>query len=492
MPQQENITIKLVGKDKFSKVFGSADKQLTGLRKRINQVGKASLVMGSALAVGIGAKAISAAAEFEKGMTNVATIVDTSTENMEEMGKKVKEIAKKVPVDIKDLTTALYNVRSAGISAGDAMKVLETSGKLAVAGLSTTEEAVDLLTSAINVYGDESHDAEQLADILFNTVKAGKTTVAELAQGFGKVAAIAKETGIGIEDLSAATAVLTTGGLKAAEAQTALKAMIANVLKPTADATEAAKKLGISFDLSALQAKGLSGMLKEISEKAGDDKQALADLFGSVEAANAIFTLASEEGGAAFNNILNEMTTGSGNLNTAFQKQNETTTNQYNLLKNNLNVAMMDLGVKILPPLIEAIKILPYWLEVIAEWWDEWTTALSKVFIWVDKVVKGLESIIQKGKEAAKYTGGIFSGGWRGDKNIKGIPFFAEGGVVPGPVGAPTPAIVHGGETIIPAGKSIGGNISITVTGNTFMGEEDFADKIADIIYKQLQLNAKI
>jgi len=35
-----------------------------------------------------------------------------------------------------------------------------------------------------------------------------------------------------------------------------------------------------------------------------------------------------------------------------------------------------------------------------------------------------------------------------------GLPGFAEGGVVPGPVGSPVLAVVHGGETIIPAGQA--------------------------------------
>jgi len=490
--QTENLIVKLIGKDQFSKTFATAETKIGGLHKKLGQFAKAAALAGAAFAVGIGIKSISAAAQFEKEMSNVATLVDTSKESMVDMGNKVRDIAKKVPVEISDLTKALYNVRSAGISAADATDVLETSGKLAVAGLATTEEAVDLLTSAINVYGDESHDSDKLADILFKTVKAGKTTVAELAQGFGKVAAIAKETGISIEDLSAATAVLTTGGIKAAEAQVALKAMIANILKPTADATGAAKRLGIKFNLTALQADGLSGMLVKIAEKAGSDKQALADLFGSVEAANAVFGLTSEDGGAMMRDILVEMTDGSSALNEAFKKQNETTAAQYQLLKNNLNVVMQQLGTKILPVLTEAVKQI---VEIIdtAQWlWGIWNGKIvesndalyeleRKLFIAMETAKEFIRTLAKVPATAFKYSPiGL----------AKDLLGFQEGGVVPGPIGAPMPAIVHGGETVIPANKNAG--ISITITGNTFIGEDDFAEKIGDILFKQLQLNAKI
>jgi hypothetical protein len=46
------------------------------------------------------------------------------------------------------------------------------------------------------------------------------------------------------------------------------------------------------------------------------------------------------------------------------------------------------------------------------------------------------------------------------------VPGYASGGTVPGPLGAPQLAVVHGGETIIPAGGGGGGNVSIKVDVN--------------------------
>lgn len=44
---------------------------------------------------------------------------------------------------------------------------------------------------------------------------------------------------------------------------------------------------------------------------------------------------------------------------------------------------------------------------------------------------------------------------------IRAIPGFAAGGVVPGPLGAPMLAMVHGGETVVPPGGSAGGTVNI-------------------------------
>lgn len=66
---------------------------------------------------------------------------------------------------------------------------------------------------------------------------------------------------------------------------------------------------------------------------------------------------------------------------------------------------------------------------------------------------------------------------------IAGALGFAEGGVVPGPVGAPVPAIVHGGETVIPVGGSgAGDTFNITVNGGS-----DNADTIARTVMSMIQ-----
>jgi hypothetical protein len=62
---------------------------------------------------------------------------------------------------------------------------------------------------------------------------------------------------------------------------------------------------------------------------------------------------------------------------------------------------------------------------------------------------------------------------------------YAEGGIVPGPVGAPQLAMVHGGETITPANEGTG-NITIQFTQPVFFDREDQLYRFADIINKAI------
>ena len=60
------------------------------------------------------------------------------------------------------------------------------------------------------------------------------------------------------------------------------------------------------------------------------------------------------------------------------------------------------------------------------------------------------------------------------------IPGFATGGVVPGPIGAPTLAVVHGGETVIPVGGQTGG-VTININGDVY-GIDDLGRKVAEAL----------
>ncbi len=59
------------------------------------------------------------------------------------------------------------------------------------------------------------------------------------------------------------------------------------------------------------------------------------------------------------------------------------------------------------------------------------------------------------------------------------VPGFAEGGLVPGALGAPMLAMVHGGETVIPAGGGAGGGITVNVyVSGSVTSEQNLAESV--------------
>jgi len=101
---------------------------------------------------------------------------------------------------------------------------------------------------------------------------------------------------------------------------------------------------------------------------------------------------------------------------------------------------------------------------------------------WIGNIINLAERAISKLKEAAQWVGGKL-----------GITSKQLGGYIP-QTGL---YLLHEGEYVVPrgraayAGAGVSG-INITITGNTFMSDEDAAVKIGDMIIKVLKRNIKI
>jgi len=118
---------------------------------------------------------------------------------------------------------------------------------------------------------------------------------------------------------------------------------------------------------------------------------------------------------------------------------------------------------------------------------DKWET-LKNIFKsatdWImDKTIRPLVDAFNKVQDAVGFVGGKISGAGKAVGGFLGsiVPQFADGGVVPGPIGAPVPAIVHGGETIIPTGGKGGGNFNFNFAGAMIGDTEEFKRMIIQV-----------
>ncbi len=483
MPIDKRVQIILEAQDRASGVFAKLTRGSNLLK-----VGIAGLV------VAMGVKAVKAAMAWETQMTNIATLISgDSTQAVEKLSDGIKELLLTIPKSADELGAAAYDILSAGISdTAEALKVLEASGKLAVGGLGSTKEATDLMTSAINAFQLSASDATRISDVLFKTVKMGKTTVAELAGAFGMVAPIAKTLGVTLEELQAGTAALTTSGVKAAVAQTQMRAMFAALLSPSTDLTDAITKMGFASGAASIESLGLGGTLEGLKESVDGDAIAFGNLFGRIEATAGALALTGAQS-ESYNETLRMMTVGVNELEEAFGKQSETAAAQYQLLTNYLNVAWMELGAEILPSVITVVKGLIELLKGLAEIGKFVVDIFTVGFI---QAVTNIRQLVQEAKRAQEVAAAGLPEGFIGalqpplterEKAVAGAglpsgfigalpPGFQEGGIVTKPtlamVGEKEP------ELIIPFSKLGGGSTVFDFRGATVYDRDNFIKMI--------------
>ena len=306
---------------------------------------KAEIAVAAAGLYGLGRAVASAAKEsaaFGTAMAEVSTLLDDQSQ-MEELSRNARELATEFGSMPVEQAKALYQIISAGASdSAEATEILTAANKLAVGGVTDLKTAADGLTSILNAYGADAGTATEVSDALFTAMKAGKTTVGELSASIGQIAPIAAQAGAGLEEILAATAALTKGGVSTSAAITQLRGIVSSILKPTAEAGKLAEELGIQFDAAALKTKGLSGFLAEVRRATGGSAEKMAVLFGQVEALGGALALTGKASGD-FGQILDAMGRRAGETEKAFAKMADTP----EMAAKRFQAAMADLRISV-------------------------------------------------------------------------------------------------------------------------------------------------
>ena len=102
-----------------------------------------------------------------------------------------------------------------------------------------------------------------------------------------------------------------------------------------------------------------------------------------------------------------------------------------------------------------------------------------------EEAIRTTDTIIVQNERLQQQSGGF----GKLIKNVGNVLGFAEGGVVPGPIGTPVPAIVHGGETVIPSGRSIGNNITIN---NPVLLDDTMLSKLSSELGRMLRNDLRV
>ncbi|MBC2579997.1 phage tail tape measure protein [Clostridium sp. DJ247] len=254
--------------------LGAFTDSTAGIGDKIKGLGGAMSGIGATLTkgltipiVGIGAASTKAAMEFETGMAKIKTIADTSKISLTELGDSVKKTSMETGQTIADIQEGYYDALSSGVTTDKVKDFVDTASKAAIGGFTTTQVAVDGLTTTLNAYGKSADEANKLANQMMVTQNLGKTTFGEISSNIGGIAATSSAAGMKTEELFSSLGVLTANGIKTSEAITGMKAALSNIIAPSEQATKAADALGFKFNVAEMKSKGWMGFLDEVREK---------------------------------------------------------------------------------------------------------------------------------------------------------------------------------------------------------------------------------
>lgn len=331
--------------------FGSAVNAAIRLGTAIGTIGFAALGIAAFQA----AKNIK---NFGNAMAEVSTLVNESEASIDRLTEETLRLSETYGTDVVKQAEGLYQTISAGADAStEAIGELDVANKIAVAGLTDVDTAVDALSTVMNAFTVDTKDAIDVADALFVSVKEGKTRIEELAGGLQFGASTAGTLGVEYEQLLAAVSALTAAGTKTSRAFRQVNQIMNKVLNPTAESKELAKELGIEFNAAALEAKGFRKFLLDAAEAADFSAKKLSTLFPGTRTGPAVLALTGAQLGK-FTEILEQMGNRAGTTEQAFEKMVNTLQFQFDLLKSAVDVTSTKIGDAMEEELIGAVKTI--------------------------------------------------------------------------------------------------------------------------------------
>ena len=241
--------------------------------------------------------------QFAAAMREANTMAGKSGADFDTLKDKVNGLSREIPVARDLLAKGLYQVVSNGVPENNWISYLQASAKASVGGLANLEEVVKVTSTVIKNYGLDWSEAQSIQDKIQLTAKNGVTSFEQLAQALPRVTGNAATLGISIDELMASFATLTGVSGNTAEVSTQLAAVMTALVKPSSEAANMAKEMGIQFDAAAVKsAGGLNDFLQQVdqavqtySQKTGQTAQTIyGKLFGSAEALRALIPLTGE------------------------------------------------------------------------------------------------------------------------------------------------------------------------------------------------------
>lgn len=291
------------GLDEASKSANSFGSKIASGFGAAAKMGAAALTAASGAAVAFGKSAVSAGANFDTSMAQVAA---TMGKTMDELNSDIQTVetstgaftgtlrefaqylGSSTSFSASQSADALNYMALAGYDAQTSMEMLPTVLNLAAAGGIDLAYASDMVTDASSALGLSIDETKELIDKMATASSKSNTSVAQLGEAILTVGGTAKTLAGGTTELSTALGILADNGVKGAEGGTLLRNVILSLSAPTKTAAAALDDLGVeAFDadgnLRPLNEtfSDMQAALSQLSQQ--EQTQALSDIFNKVD-----------------------------------------------------------------------------------------------------------------------------------------------------------------------------------------------------------------
>ena len=299
------LTVELTADiSNFNRRMNEATRSLKDMGAEVRDAGRTigTTLGGAGLAVagGLG-MAIKTAADFESEMSRVAALSGASDKELKTLTETAKELGSTTSFSASEAAQGMQFLAMAGYETNDIVSAMPGLLDMAAAGQIDLASAADITSNILSGFGMEAENTGKVADTLTAAFTNANVDLNMLGETMKYAAPVAKSTGQSLEDMAVATMIMGDAGIQGSQAGTTLRTALLRLSKPTSQASQALKDMGVEVFDAQGNMKPFPQLLKEMQSGMDGWTQeqktaALSTIFGT-EAVSGMMEVISQADG---------------------------------------------------------------------------------------------------------------------------------------------------------------------------------------------------
>lgn len=255
------------------------------VNRHMQGVGNAMIAAGTATTA-MGVKAVKGFGSFQSSLNQAAVIAGGTAKDIDGLSDVANHMGAVLPISAQDAADAMVAMARDGASIGTIKKEFPAIAEAATATGANLQTTASVVQQAMNIWGDSLKSPQQAAAILTQTANLSNASIEDMQQALATIGSVAKLAGMDMSTTSEAIGLLTNRGFSAAQASEDLSFAIRQMLAPSKGAKKEMDALGLSFVDSSGKMKPFPQILKEVAaatDGMGDAQKtaALKTMFGA-------------------------------------------------------------------------------------------------------------------------------------------------------------------------------------------------------------------
>lgn len=255
------------------------------VNRHMQGIGNAMIAAGTATTA-MGVKAVKGFGSFQSSLNQAAVIAGGTAKDIDGLSDVANHMGAVLPISAQDAADAMVAMARDGASIGTIKKEFPAIAEAATAAGANLQTTASVVQQAMNIWGDSLKSPQQAAAILTQTANLSNASIEDMQQALATIGSVAKLAGMDMSTTSEAIGLLTNRGFSAAQASEDLSFAIRQMLAPSKGAKKEMDALGLSFVDSSGKMKPFPQILKEVAaatDGMGDAQKtaALKTMFGA-------------------------------------------------------------------------------------------------------------------------------------------------------------------------------------------------------------------